>query len=76
MGQEQRKAARGGAKGLQPGRTHSEQLGLTKKNHENKAGSLAWRERGKVGCRTRVRTRHKVAANGSEAGQIGLARRG
>ena len=44
-------------------------LGLTKK--ENRAGSLAWRERGKVGCRTRVRTRHKVAANGSEAGQIG-----
>ena len=36
--------------------------------HGNRAGvadSLAWREGGKVGCRARVRTRHKVAANGS-----------
>ena len=35
--------------------------------HGNRAGvadSLAWREGGKVGCRARVRTRHKVAANG------------
>ena len=40
------------------------------------ADSLAWREGGKVGCRARVRTRHKVVADGSEAGQIGLARRG
>ena len=37
---------------------------------------MAWREGGKVGCRVRVRTRHKFAANGSEAGQIGLVRRG
>ena len=47
--------------------------------HGNRAGvadSSAWREGGKVGCRVRVRTRPKFAANGSEAGQIGLVRRG
>ena len=33
-------------------------------NRASGADSLAWREGGEVGCRARVRTRHKVAASG------------